>query len=137
MVLVSNLLHYYYYTTAIKYNERLKKFETFIAKHYSLESIEQIISRIKKGKMDVYDLLGIKLASGCKMFMVKNDQIHPEKLTATNITSESILISILYLIGLIPWPESRKKKRRGRPYVYSPTVILRCFVVRIWLRLDS
>jgi hypothetical protein len=40
------------------------------------------------------------------------------------------------LIGLIPWPESRKKKR-GRPYVYHPTVILRCFVVRIWLRLDS
>ena len=28
-------------------------------------------------------------------------------------------------------------KRRGRSYVYPPTVILRCFVVRIWLRLDS
>jgi Transposase DDE domain len=40
------------------------------------------------------------------------------------------------LIGLIPWPESHMK-RRGRPYVYPPTVILRCFVVRIWLRLDS
>jgi hypothetical protein len=23
------------------------------------------------------------------------------------------------------------------PYIYPPTVILRCFVVRIWLRLDS
>ena len=35
-------------------------------------------------------------------------------------------------------PESyRKRGRRGRPYVYHPTVILRCFVVRIWLRLDS
>jgi hypothetical protein len=42
------------------------------------------------------------------------------------------------LIGLIPWPpESHRKRRRGRPYVYSPTVILRCFVVRMWLRLDS
>jgi hypothetical protein len=40
------------------------------------------------------------------------------------------------LIGIIPWPESQRK-RRGRPYVYSPTVILRCFVVRIWMRLDS
>lgn len=40
------------------------------------------------------------------------------------------------MIGLIPWPESHMK-RRGRPYVYPPTVILRCFVVRIWLRLDS
>ena len=30
-----------------------------------------------------------------------------------------------------------KNKKCGRPYVYSPTVILRCFVVRIWFRLDS
>jgi Transposase DDE domain len=37
---------------------------------------------------------------------------------------------------LIPWCKSQHKKR-GRPYVYSPTVILRCFIVRIWLRLDS
>ena len=38
----------------------------------------------------------------------------------------------------MPWPEyRRKKKRRGRPYVYHPAVILRCFVVRIWLGLDS
>jgi hypothetical protein len=24
-----------------------------------------------------------------------------------------------------------------RPYVYSPTIILRCFIVRVWFRLDS
>ena len=48
---------------------------------------------------------------------------------------ESILFNILYLIGCIPWPTIPKK--RGRPYVYSPTVILRCFIVRIWFRLDS
>ena len=28
-------------------------------------------------------------------------------------------------------------RKRGRPYVYSPTVILRCFIVRIWFRIDS
>jgi hypothetical protein len=39
------------------------------------------------------------------------------------------------LIGCIPWPTTPKK--RGRPYVYSPTIILRCFIVRIWFRLDS
>ena len=66
---------------------------------------------------------------------MKNDQIHQRRL-ATISTSESILIGILYLIGMISWPKSHKK-RRGRPYVYPPTVILRCFVVRIWLRLDS
>jgi hypothetical protein len=40
---------------------------------------------------------------------------------------------------LIAWSNSdrKKKKKRGRPYVYSPTVIPRCFMVRIWLRLDS
>ncbi len=46
----------------------------------------------------------------------------------------SILFNILYLIGCIPWPVTSKK--RGRPYVYSPTVILRCFVVRIWFRIN-
>jgi len=35
------------------------------------------------------------------------------------------------MMGLIPWSKSQHKKR-GRP-----TVILRCFIVRIWLRLDS
>jgi hypothetical protein len=30
-----------------------------------------------------------------------------------------------------------KWKKRGRPYVYTQTVMLRCFVVRMWLRLDS
>jgi Transposase DDE domain len=43
----------------------------------------------------------------------------------------------LYLIGLIRWPHNNRGGGRGRPYVYSPTVILRCFVVRIWFRLDS
>ena len=43
----------------------------------------------------------------------------------------------MYLIGLINWSYNNKTRGRGRPYVYSPTVILRCFVVRIWFRLDS
>ena len=42
----------------------------------------------------------------------------------------------MYLVGLICWPHNNKS-RPGRPYVYSPTVILRCFIVRIWFRLDS
>lgn len=40
------------------------------------------------------------------------------------------------MIGLIRWPHNNKS-RSGRPYVYPPTVILRCLVVRIWFRLDS
>ena len=52
------------------------------------------------------------------------------------LISESFLIWILRLIGLIPWPRV-VAKRRGRPYVYSPTVMLRCFVVRIWMRIPS
>ena len=44
----------------------------------------------------------------------------------------------MYLIGLIRWPHNNSRGgRRGRPYVYPPTVILRCFIVRIWFRLDS
>ena len=45
------------------------------------------------------------------------------------------------MIGLIRWPHNSRGGEggggRGRPYFYSPTVILRCFVVRIWFRLDS
>jgi hypothetical protein len=50
---------------------------------------------------------------------------------------ESNLFNILYLIGCIPRPVA-PRRNRGRPYVYSPpAVILRCFVVRIWFRIDS
>jgi hypothetical protein len=48
---------------------------------------------------------------------------------------ESILFNILYLIGCIPWPTAPRK--RGRLYVYSSTVIIKCFIVRIWFRIDS
>ena len=51
------------------------------------------------------------------------------------IRSESILIGILCLIGLIPWPKPRKK--RGKPYYYSPAVMVRCFIVRVWIRIPS
>ena len=52
------------------------------------------------------------------------------------LTSESFIIGVLRLIGLIPWPRVVARKR-GRPYVYSPLVMLRCFVVRLWLRIPS
>ena len=44
--------------TALKYKERLKKFRVFVSEHYGLDSVDEIIRRIIKGKMDVYDLLG-------------------------------------------------------------------------------
>jgi hypothetical protein len=69
------------------------------------------------------------------MFWLKTIKSTQRRLAAIN-TSQSVLISILHFIGRIPWPTCQKKKR-GRPYEYPPTVILRCFVVRIWLRLDS
>ena len=40
---------------------------------------------------------------------------------------------------MISWsePEKMKRRGRGRPYVYSPSIILRCFIIRLWFRLDS
>ena len=58
----------------------------------------------------------------------------------TKFSSSSILISILYLVGIINRSSCIAKsgrRRRGRPYVYPPAIILRCFIVRIWFRLDS
>ena len=43
-------------STAVKYNERLRKFEVFISKHYGL-GIDEIIKRIMSGKVDVYNVL--------------------------------------------------------------------------------
>lgn len=69
-------------------------------------------------------------------------QILTRRLASFN--SSSILISILYLVGIIDWSPSnaksghkRRRRRRGRPYLYSPTIILRCFIVLIWFRIDS
>lgn len=58
------------------------------------------------------------------------------RLPSRMLISESFLIGILCLIGLIPWP-IYAGRRRGRPYVYSPLVMLRCFIVRKWLRIPS
>jgi len=54
------------------------------------------------------------------MFYVeKRSKPAKEGWAATN-TSESILISILHFIGLMPWPTCQRKKKRGRRlYVYT------------------
>src|ERR1035437_3754940 len=57
------------------------------------------------------------------------------RLLSRLLHSESFLIGILCLIGLIPWPTPAKKL--GRPYVYSPIVMLRCFIVRMWMKIPS
>jgi integrase len=43
-------------STAVKYNERLKKFEAFVTEHYSLD-IDEVVKRITKGKIDAYNVL--------------------------------------------------------------------------------
>src|SRR5207253_2391433 len=43
-------------STAVKYNERLKKFEMFVSENYGL-SLDEIIIQIMKGKLDAYDML--------------------------------------------------------------------------------
>ncbi len=49
--------------------------------------------------------------------------------------SDSILLHILFLIGMIPWPKPNRK--RSKLFCYSPTAILRCFIVRVWVRIPS
>ncbi len=50
-------------------------------------------------------------------------------------SSDSILLRILFLIGVILWP--KPNRNRGRPFYYSPTVMVRCFIVRVWIRIPS
>jgi len=44
-------------------------------------------------------------------------------------------LSLLRLVDSISWPSP--PPRRGRPHVYAFPVILKCFIVRIWQRIDS
>jgi len=55
----------------------------------------------------------------------------------SKIQSEPVLIGILHLIDLLCLYNDADQIKRGRPYVYPTTVILRCFVVRIWFRIPS
>jgi hypothetical protein len=59
-----------------------------------------------------------------------------KKSILSKIPTESFLIGILYLIGLLSLYRDNDKKR-GRPYVYPTTVILRCYIIRIWMRIPS
>jgi len=56
----------------------------------------------------------------------------------SKIQSESFLIGILYLISLLSlYNDDTDNTKRGRPYIYPTTVMLRCLVVRIWMRIPS
>lgn len=48
---------------------------------------------------------------------------------------DSNLLRLLRLVDFIPWPSP--PRRRGRPYVYPFVVMLKCFMVRVWQRIDS
>lgn len=48
---------------------------------------------------------------------------------------EPYLFLLLKLVDQISWPEPSKKP--GRPYVYPPLVMLKCFIAMVWLKLDS
>ena len=62
--------------------------------------------------------------------------MYSKKRILSKILTESFLIGILSLIGLLSLYRD-DDTRRGRPYVYPTTVILRCYIVRIWMRIPS
>jgi integrase len=70
--------------TALKYRERLKKFEVFVIEHYDL-AIDDIVVQITKGKIDVYDMLGIYVQS------LNNNFISPVTLKNHVITIKNFL----------------------------------------------
>ena len=48
---------------------------------------------------------------------------------------DSDLLSLLRLVDSISWPSPTP--RRERPHVYAFPMILKCFIVRVWQRIDS
>jgi integrase len=74
-------------STAIKYNERLKKFGQFVSAHYHNSSVDNIVIQLKKNKMDVYSILG-KYLLYLKQY---NNSISPNSLKNHIITIKNFL----------------------------------------------
>ncbi|MGH9924999.1 MAG: hypothetical protein ACRD5B_06435, partial [Nitrososphaeraceae archaeon] len=74
-------------STAQKYNERLKKFSKYTYDRYGLE-IQNIVTEIKKAKIDPYDLL-----TGYILFMKQesNNTIAPNSLKNHVVTIKNFL----------------------------------------------
>jgi len=51
-----------------------------------------------------------------------------------NIKEQNLFL-LLSLVDKVSWPEP--PKRPGRPFTYPPLVMLKCFIVMVWLKLDS
>ena len=62
--------------------------------------------------------------------------MHISRRSFSKIPTESFLIGILYLIGLFCLCNDNDKKL-GHPFVYPTSVMLRCRVVMIWMRIPS
>ena len=62
--------------------------------------------------------------------------MHLTRSLLSKIQSESILLGILHLIGLLCLYKDVDKKN-GKPYVYPTTVMIRRYVVRVWMRIPS
>ncbi len=53
----------------------------------------------------------------------------------SNITSESFLIGVLYLVGTLSLYEDILK--RGRPYVYPTVLMVQLYIIKSWMRIPS
>ena len=74
-------------STAIKYNERLKKFGLFVSTHYNNSSVDNIVVQIKKNMTDVYDILGKYIL----YLKQSNNSISPNSLKNHIITIKNFL----------------------------------------------
>ena len=74
-------------STAIKYNERLKKFGLFVFAHYNNSSVDNIVVQIKENMIDVYDTLGKYIL----YLKQSNNSISPNSLKNHIITIKNFL----------------------------------------------
>ena len=77
--------------------------------------------------------IGLSCTFAVVISMVRGTIIFPIVEIKCSLCPNIHLFNILYLVNCIPWFSLRPRKR-GRPYVSSPTIILRCFTVRIWFK---
>ena len=75
-------------STAIKYNERLKKFGLFVSTYYDNSSVNNVVVQLKKNMRDVYDILGKYILY---LKQQSNNSISPNSLKNHIITIKNFL----------------------------------------------
>jgi integrase len=96
-------------STAVKYNERLKKFEAFVSERYNLD-IDEVVKRITKGKIDAYNVLS-------------NYILHLREKSNNNVSPITLKNSVITIKNFLEYSDVDISLRKFKLKVRLPKVV--------------